>query len=430
MVKGGENLAKAYYGDKLSANILETPEGYLICKNVKIARTGWMDYFGHDLPASFEELPGTPVKVYRSPEEVFSDATIASFEGKPVTNTHPTEMLDVNTTPMIERGHAQNVRREGDYIVADLFIKEAGLISEIQNNLKREVSCGYECMWEQIGDHKYEQKEIIGNHIAVVRNGRAGPRVSIQDEKPKGGTIKNMKMSKRVLAAIGFKHFAQDAEPEEIAAAIDEMSEDKPDKETPAVKDEGEDLEKEKEKKASMDALERKIDSLTNIVNKLVESDKEVHAKFGAKDVMDDLEEELKGEASDEDHDEEKETKKDEVKESKSEQEKEDKEGTEKHKFADDSVLTKFVKDMKPAIMQIKDEATRNEVAKAFVKSVRDARNEAGPSSSYSSILSTINKNRQKAVTDAANKRDMSQAAEIACNKWAERGKEMIGGNK
>ena len=173
-----------YYGDKISPNMVVTPEGYLICQNVPIGRIGWMNYYGQELPTAFGEPTGKMCKVYRSPEELFSSATIASFEGKPVTNTHPTANLDVNTAPMIERGHAQNVRRDGDFLVADLYVNDAGLISEVQNDIKREVSSGYDCSWHKIGDGQYEQREIIGNHVAVVQNGRAGSKVAIHDAQP------------------------------------------------------------------------------------------------------------------------------------------------------------------------------------------------------------------------------------------------------
>jgi len=419
--------------------MIETQEGYLICKNVKIARTGWMDYHGQDLPAIFDELPGTPIKVYRSPDEVFSETTLASFEGKAVTNTHPSEMLDINTTPMIERGHAQNVRRDGEYIIADLFIKEAGLISEIQNNLKREVSCGYDCSWHKIGERKYEQRDITGNHVAVVRNGRAGPRVAIKDQKPEGGIIKNMKITSRILQAVGFQKWAADADPEEVAKAIDELSEEKPDKVAPPVKDSEEEEEK-VEKSKAMDELTSKVDSLTNIINELVKTDKETHKKFGAKDTMDELEKELVGKAADDDDDDDddddnrksaKGAKDDDDDDKCSAKDDDDDDDDDKKKGAADAILTKFVKDMKPVIMGIKDESTRNKVAKKFVQSVRDARGESCGSNSYADILNTVNKNRQKSATDSANKnQSMAQGAEIACNAWKAAGDKMNGGLK
>ena len=80
----------SYYGSKISDNLTKTPEGFLICHNVPIARTGQQLYLGSETP--FKELPSNDtVKIVRHPEEVFSKATLASFEGKPVTDDHPLE---------------------------------------------------------------------------------------------------------------------------------------------------------------------------------------------------------------------------------------------------------------------------------------------------------------------------------------------------
>ena len=81
-----------YYGTRLSENISRRePEGYLLCLNVPVARTGMQEYLPEELG-----MPGnSPVPVIRPEEEVFSEATIASFEGMPVTNDHPPDGVDV-----------------------------------------------------------------------------------------------------------------------------------------------------------------------------------------------------------------------------------------------------------------------------------------------------------------------------------------------
>ena len=75
-----------YFADRISDNISKRePEGYLICVNVPIARSGTQQYLQDELGQSGERA----VTVYRPEDEVFSQATIASFEGMPVTNDHP-----------------------------------------------------------------------------------------------------------------------------------------------------------------------------------------------------------------------------------------------------------------------------------------------------------------------------------------------------
>ena len=101
----------AYYGTQISPNQLETEEGFLICKNVPIARTGKQLYRAGDL-----QLPGDPERgiwVERTEEEVFDPAAMASSEGKPVTDNHPPENLEPYNAAGYAKGHVQNVRREG-----------------------------------------------------------------------------------------------------------------------------------------------------------------------------------------------------------------------------------------------------------------------------------------------------------------------------
>ena len=90
-----------YYGTRLSENISKRePEGYLLCLNVPVARTGTQEYLPEELglmPNSefiihnSELSPaGGLVKVFRPEEEVFSEATMASFEGMPCRRGMPT----------------------------------------------------------------------------------------------------------------------------------------------------------------------------------------------------------------------------------------------------------------------------------------------------------------------------------------------------
>lgn len=412
-MRGGEEVELGYYGDKISDNMEITPEGYLICKNVPIGRTGWMEYLGQELPSAFDELCGSLCKVYRSPTELFSKATMSSFEGKSVTNTHPTMNLDITTTPMIERGHMQNIRRDGDFLVADLFIKDAGLVSEIQNNLKREVSCGYDCSWHKISDGKYEQKGIIGNHVAVVPNGRAGSKVAIHDSKPQieqitGGKKSMGNISKQILTAMGFKAYAQDAEPEDIAKAMDAMNEEdkKEEKEKEPVKDAEPD--NQAQENAEFKKLADEIKSLKEEISKLKEGEKgEKKATDNAEKVMDSIEEELedKKEAKDEEPEKEAEKPKEEGK-------------------AADAALKKFVQDMKPIIMAIPDEKTRIETAKKFASTVHDAR--LCSTNGYGNILSVVSDNKKSAMDSAAyQKMTMTEASEKSCNAWAVAGEKM-----
>ena len=211
-------MSKAYFGSRISDHILKTPEGFLICKDVPIARTGTQQYRGCEF--------GGPVadgiyNVQRPEAEVFDRAAVASFEGKPVCDEHPEEDVTPDNYGRYMKGVCRDVRRgDGDLsncLVADLVIYDADLINKIEAG-KREISCGYDCLWNPPSDSRYDQLEIRGNHVAVVDRGRAGHKVAIRDtaDDKKGGT----KMSKSLIGRI-LRALARDESttPEDMEAA-------------------------------------------------------------------------------------------------------------------------------------------------------------------------------------------------------------------
>lgn len=227
-----------YYGSKLSENIKRRePEGYLYCLNVPIARTGKQPYLRRELGLEGEGI----VQVIRTPEEVFSKATIASFEGMPVCDDHPFADVDSGNITAYGKGHVQNVRRgqppDDDLLFADIIITHEDLIDAVLSG-KREISCGYKCDYYQAEDGNVYQRAIRGNHVAVVDNGRAGNRVAIRDAAPEINErrITPMPNSKKPsLLARAVAKFVRDSEPDEGAQAIDEMLETGADDQFPGM---------------------------------------------------------------------------------------------------------------------------------------------------------------------------------------------------
>ena len=104
-------MAVAYYGSHISEHLVKTPEGYLICYDVPINRTGTQMYTAGEL--GLEGEPERPVTVYRLEEDVFSPAALASLEGKDITRGHPAEMLAAENQASYSKGHLEHVRRDG-----------------------------------------------------------------------------------------------------------------------------------------------------------------------------------------------------------------------------------------------------------------------------------------------------------------------------
>ena len=200
-------------GDKRST----TPEGFLVCHDVPIARTGVQLYTDAEVP--LDAGPDGLIRIERESDQVFRDDTLKSFEGKPVTVNHPESFVTPENWRNLTIGFVQNVRRgdgiDDDLVLADLVITDADGIEYVNRDLP-EVSAGYEAEYEQLAPGRGRQLNIVGNHVALVERGRAGPRCSIQDGAH-AMSKKKRSFWDRLLTAVK----AQDAEA--IKAEMEDM---------------------------------------------------------------------------------------------------------------------------------------------------------------------------------------------------------------
>lgn len=181
-----------YTREKLGPTRSKTPEGYLLCERVPIARTGHMIYGAEELSDESGKPVITPsesgvIKIFRKPEEVFREETVASFNGKSVTNDHPEEgEVSPETWKELSCGVVMNVRQgtgdEDDLLFGDLLITDPQSIQDVEDG-KREVSCGYSADYVETAKGEGYQKNIVGNHVALVEAGRCGWRCAIGDRQ-------------------------------------------------------------------------------------------------------------------------------------------------------------------------------------------------------------------------------------------------------
>lgn len=179
------HTADYYTVESLGPKQSLTPEGFLLCKDVPLARTGDMVYGPGEVPV--EPGPDGLIHIKRGKDELLKPETIASFNGKPVTDEHPDDDVTPKTWRKQSRGVVLNPRAttaEDDdtvgLIVADLLVTDPDTIEAVKSG-KREVSCGYDADYEDLGGGQGTQQSIIGNHVALVEKGRCGPRCAIGD---------------------------------------------------------------------------------------------------------------------------------------------------------------------------------------------------------------------------------------------------------
>lgn len=149
---------------------------------VNLGRVGSMDYLGSELGSDIADRPSAVYQVYTNADQLFHPDTIQSFEGKPVTIDHPDTMeVTSQNWKALSVGHVHNVRQEGDHLVGDIVVNDANAIKTIQDG-KREVSLGYDADLDK-KDGIIQKINIVGNHLAVVNEGRCGDSCKINDHK-------------------------------------------------------------------------------------------------------------------------------------------------------------------------------------------------------------------------------------------------------
>ena len=219
------------FGHKITPRIWEDNSGYLICYDCILARTGSYDYLESEIMQDGD--PNKIVKVYRTPEEVFSPEAIASFENKPFCNEHPQDDVTPENYKDLMVGTIRNIRRGtgnlenclvGDVIVFDPEVQEL-----IKSGEKRELSLGYNTDIIQDQSGRYVMTNIRGNHLALVDSGRAGCatiRDSAKSLNKLGGQngMKNIRNGKKFKYKMLDEDVYEvvDAEPEEELDVIED----------------------------------------------------------------------------------------------------------------------------------------------------------------------------------------------------------------
>ena len=161
-----------------------TPEGYLLCRDVALARTGTLLYSDGEIPVEPDNTG--LIVVTRGDDDLFRPETMASAESKPVTNDHPDDWVKPENWKKLSCGVGQNIRRgeglEDNLLIGDLLVTDKQAIEDVMNG-KVEISLGYDTDYLQLEKGKATQSNIVINHIALVEKGRNGNRCAIKDSK-------------------------------------------------------------------------------------------------------------------------------------------------------------------------------------------------------------------------------------------------------
>ena len=154
-------------------------DGYLHADNALPTRSGVFKY---------RQADGTVRHELRHPDEVFKAESLSSLLNRPITDQHP--RMGKVTPENIK--HLQvgicgdkTERTDDDHVKISLLIQDASAISKITEGKQVELSCGYHAdTVKEEGEYNGErydhiQKNIIYNHVALVKKGRAGNKARV-----------------------------------------------------------------------------------------------------------------------------------------------------------------------------------------------------------------------------------------------------------
>lgn len=176
------------------------PNGYLIVKDNPIAMAGVVNYFGGELgeivpPDQKDQI----FKVCRK----FDDLEKAKdqFKNMPIRLTHD--------NPAVQGAIVGEVKAENPYLKADLIFYSPEIIKAIEDEEIIELSPAFTSeLIKESGVYDGESYEFIQtnskvvNHLAVVKAGRSGYELRVQDAKPKLEKGESMSAFKQFFNAL------------------------------------------------------------------------------------------------------------------------------------------------------------------------------------------------------------------------------------
>lgn len=188
--------------DKAQTTRSFTKDGFLVVP-AKLSKTGVFNYLGSELGKTEKET----YQLARTENSLFTDETISSFENAPITVGHPEEDVTAENWKQLAVGSMRNVKRDGEYLVGEAWIYDSAAIKQIEQFGIDELSCGYrsELLPSQEQGIDFEIAPMVGNHIAIVANGRCGDTCKLADEKKGKAMSTTRKFLDALLGAFGTK---------------------------------------------------------------------------------------------------------------------------------------------------------------------------------------------------------------------------------
>lgn len=177
--------------DRASVRTMDD-NGFMHVKISPFTKEQVAPYYGREIPG-YRELGLDPDKIYygyRPAEELSKPETVASINGIPVQLRHHAEFADAPARETRVGATGTDAEWRAPYLMNSLTIFDADAQKAINSGALRELSMAYHYRPEMKagefdGQHyDFIMRDIRGNHLALVEEGRAGADVLVYDSKP------------------------------------------------------------------------------------------------------------------------------------------------------------------------------------------------------------------------------------------------------
>lgn len=165
-------------------------DGRLHVEKSNISKANICEYRGDEIP-DFEQLGLDPKKMYRllrDPNEI--ERATKTFNNLPILSKHVPVSADDHPHELVIGATGSEAKFDHPYLTNSLVFWPRKSIDKIEDEDEKELSSAYRYRADMTqGNHEGEpydgvMRDIIGNHVALVKKGRAGPDVVVGDAHP------------------------------------------------------------------------------------------------------------------------------------------------------------------------------------------------------------------------------------------------------
>lgn len=162
-------------------------DGRLHVAKTHISKANVCPYYGREIPFA-EQLglaPETIYKMYRHPDELKKAAD--TFNNLPLLSKHVAVSADQHPSDLVIGSTGTDAEFKFPYLDNSLVVWTRSGIAAIEEEVQKELSCAYRYTADMtpgsIDGEAYDgvMRDIVGNHVALVKAGRAGPDVVVGD---------------------------------------------------------------------------------------------------------------------------------------------------------------------------------------------------------------------------------------------------------